>query len=189
MTTIMPAFGRPFTAQGSIIGRLLAGYGELELELCFCATAARNDFNMVFKAMFRPRGESQRIQIADAIAREPFHEKKLGTLFDETIGAVAFCLKIRNQYAHCYWTTDFGKQLGFVVMEETARDNKRVDNVLALKTRHLDAKTLKAQEAYFVHTRDCLRYLAGEFNLRAGRSASRRYAIPKKVMRPNLYSP
>jgi hypothetical protein len=31
--TIMPCFDR-FPREGNLIGRLLAGYGELELELC-----------------------------------------------------------------------------------------------------------------------------------------------------------
>ena len=83
MSNIMPAFDK-FPQEGAVVGRLLAGYGELELELCFCVATARDDFNMVFKAMFRPRGESQRIQIADAMGREPYQALKMGTRFSES---------------------------------------------------------------------------------------------------------
>ncbi len=43
MTTIMPAFDT-FLQEGAIVGRLLVGYGELELELCNCVAAARADY-------------------------------------------------------------------------------------------------------------------------------------------------
>ena len=39
-TTIMPAFGR-HPQEGAIVGRLLVGYADLELELCFCVAFAR----------------------------------------------------------------------------------------------------------------------------------------------------
>jgi len=66
MSSIMPAFVR-YPEEAAIIGRLLAGYGELEFDLCLCVGHARGDMDMAFKAMFRPRGETQRIDIADPI--------------------------------------------------------------------------------------------------------------------------
>jgi hypothetical protein len=46
MSTIMPCFDR-FPKEGDLIGRLLAGYGELELEMCAC----------VIGRAFKPDGE------------------------------------------------------------------------------------------------------------------------------------
>src|SRR3546814_10168398 len=99
MSTIMPAFDT-FPQEGAIIGRLLAGYGEIELSLCMCVVQARDDHDMVFKAMFRPRGETQRIDVADALGRKPYEDAGLGTPFGEVIGAARYCLKIRNPFSH-----------------------------------------------------------------------------------------
>ena len=47
--TIMPSFNVA-EREGSLIGRLLAGYGELELEMAACAMAANSeDLDMVIK--------------------------------------------------------------------------------------------------------------------------------------------
>ena len=54
-----------FNNEGIIIGRLLASYAELELSLFHCVNVTRDDFDTVYKAMFRERGESRRINIAD----------------------------------------------------------------------------------------------------------------------------
>lgn len=188
MSNIMPAFDR-FPKEGTIIGRLLAGYGELELQLCFCVSTARGDFNMAFKAIFRPRGETQRIDIADAMGREPYRDANLGTPFEEAIGAVRHCLKIRNQFSHCYWIDDFGRCLGFVGLETTARKNARVENVHHIQASDIDLDTLQDQEAYFVYTRDCLRYLEAEFRARAAGSTTTLFSSLKKVDQPPLCKP
>jgi len=188
MSTIMPAFDT-FPKEGSIVGRLLAGYGELELGLCFCVAAVRDDFDMVFKAMFRPRGESQRIAIGDAMGREPFQRLKLGRRFEEAVASTRYCLKIRNQYAHCYWTDDFGRQLGFVELEDTAKSNQPVNNVFQIKAHDLTLALLQKQEAYFVYTR---RYLTSlEHCARAGAAPTPSHPLtfPQKVKRPILCSP
>lgn len=186
--TIMPAFQR-FPEEGNIIGRLLAGYGELELELCFCVGAIRNDFDLAFKPMFRPRGETQRIQIADAIGREMYRQFKLGTQFEEAISAITYCLKIRNQYAHCHWTDNFGKELGFVQLEAPAKGHKPVGNVFQIKIQNLDLGLLQEQESYFVYTRHCLRFLYSEIMSRAGKYTKNPFPSPKKVKRPTLCRP
>ena len=188
MTTIMPAFDK-FPEEGGIIGRLLAGYGELELGLCFCVAVARNDFDMVFKAMFRPRGETNRIDIADAIGRKPFQKLNLETRFSESVGSVRYCLKIRNQFAHCHWTDGFGRQLGFVQLEDTAKSNKSVDNVYQTKARDIDHALLQEQEAYFVYTRRCLTALEYHAEGLAAKGSKSPLEFPKKVRPPILYNP
>lgn len=184
----MPAFDT-FPQEGAIVGRLLVGYGELELSLCFCVAEARNDLDMAFKAMFRPRGETQRIDIADAMGRVPYRDIRLGTHFEEAISSTRYCLKIRNQYAHCYWTDDFGRQLGFATLEETAKANQPLDDISRIKISDIDLATLKAQEAYFVYTHRCITYLLHEFKVRAERLTKSPFSIPKKVSRPPLCKP
>lgn len=188
MPTIMPAFDR-FPKEGSIVGRLLAGYGELELGLCFCAAEARNDFDMVFKAMFRPRGVSLRIEIGDAIGRPCFKAVGLTQDFAEAIAAMRHCLKIRNQYAHCYWTDDFGRSLGFVKLETTAEKNTRIDNVYHIKASDIDLPTLQAQESYFRYTFAVFDALRSEYKVKTGKLSKSAFAIPKKEPQPPLCKP
>lgn len=186
MSTIMPAFDR-FPEEGAIVGRLLAGYGELELSLCFCIAESRADFDMVFKSMFRTRSVYQRIEIGDAIGRPCFKSANLTNEFAEAIGAIRHCLNIRNQYAHCYWTDDWGRSLGFVKLETTAQKNVRVDNVHHIKANDIDLSTLQAQESYFLYTYACFDALRGSIKVWAGRSTSSPYSIPKKIAQPPLF--
>lgn len=188
MSNIMPAFDK-FPREGAIVGRLLVGYGELELGLCFCVAAARDDFNMVFKAMFRPRGESQRILIADAMGRGPLHQAGVAQPFEEAISAMKLCLKIRNQFAHCYWTDDFGRQLGFVELEDTADKNRTINDVYHIKASDITLAVLEAQEAYFVYTRDLLAHLTSRVKQGARKSPGSVFPAPKTVSRPPLCSP
>jgi hypothetical protein len=71
MPTIMPCFNR-FPKEGDIIGRLLAGYGELELEMAACVAATTDDLNGAIKRLFGIRGESKRIKIADSMMKASY---------------------------------------------------------------------------------------------------------------------
>lgn len=186
--TLMNAF-KTFPDEAAIIGRLLAGYGELELMLCLCAASARQDFNMVFKAMFRPRGESQRIDIGDALGRDLFRIHKLETQFSEAVSDMRYCLKIRNQYAHCYWSDGFGRQLGFVEMEERAKSAKPIDAIWQVPSMDIDVPTLNEQEAFFFRTGRCFSFLTNEIDVREGRLSTNPFLIPPKVKRPPLHMP
>lgn len=189
MPTIMPAFN-DFPKEGMIIGRLLTGYGELELGLCGCVAQAKGDFNAVFKAMFRPRGETSRIDVADALGREAFRSINLGTSFEEAVSATRYCLKIRNQYAHCYWTANFNRCLGFAELETMARQNNPVSaNLMLGEAKDIDLPTLEAQESFFVFVNDCLKYLIHEYPVRTGSRSMNAFALPKKGPRPPLCKP
>jgi hypothetical protein len=102
---IVPQFQK-FASEGVLIGRLLAGYGSLESVLSGAVGMLRRDLDMTIKAMFRPRGETQRIEIADALGRQPFSAVGFGNQFSEAIAGTRYCLKIRNQFAHCHWHDD-----------------------------------------------------------------------------------
>src|SRR5262249_7168200 len=53
---VMPAFQK-FRGEAAIIGRLLAGYAELEIDLLNCVSEVTQDFDATLKAMFRVRAE------------------------------------------------------------------------------------------------------------------------------------
>jgi hypothetical protein len=186
--TIMPAFGR-FQDEAAIIGRILAGYAELEIELCLCVAMAKDDFDLTFKTMFRTRGETNRVQMADIVGRPCFHKFNLGSHFESAISDVKHCLKIRNQYAHCQWYDDFGRQLGIVQLEDLADKNQPVLGLAGAEIKRLDLTLLEKQEAYFVYTRDLLQYLNFECQKQAGKISKNIWSIPKKGKQPILYNP
>src|ERR1700730_13427466 len=114
----MPSF-LTYSDEAKIIGNLLAGYTDLEVGLLNCIQVVRTfEFDTVLKAMFRVRGETNRIKIADALGRVPYRELGLEGSFIKVIGAMNFCMKIRNQYAHCVWWDDNTKKLAFANLEE-----------------------------------------------------------------------
>jgi hypothetical protein len=188
LTMIVPQFQK-FAAEGVLIGRLLAGYGSVESALSSCVAMGRNDIDMVLKAMFRARGETQRIDIADAIGRPSYRNLRMEAMFSEAIGDMRFCLKIRNQYSHCHWHDDLSGRLSFVDMEEIAKSNAIITIPFNLTFHYLDAQLLTEQEAYFEHIAQCLLYLNYEGRQRAGIISSHAFAKPKKVARPLLYLP
>lgn len=185
---IVPEFRR-FHAEGALIGRLLAGYGNLESALNTCVAMARGDVDMVTKAMFRTRGETQRIDIADAIGRGCYLALGMGTMFSEAIGDMRYCLKIRNQFAHCQWHDDLSGRLCFVDMEEIAKSHAVITNLAGLTFHYLDTTILSAQELFFEYTANCLLFLDSEGRAKAGTIPSHPRARPKKVVRPPLHIP
>jgi hypothetical protein len=168
-----------------IIGRILMAYGELEIDLCQCVAAAL-DIDLAVKAMFRVRGESQRIQIADGLARRYFVAKKLGTEFSEVIGDMAYAVSIRNYYAHCTWYSR--KEIGglaFINFEDAAHQNAHIDSINS-KFYRVDLALLKQQESFFSYVQNCLLYLKETYPQGRKRS-TRDVAKPKKVARPPKY--
>ena len=106
----------------------------------------------------------------------------------EAIAATRYCLKIRNQYAHCTWHDDLTGSLGFVELEEISFDNNTLD-LTALTIKHLDTGILKQQEEFFLFVARCLTYLNFEVRKRAGKLASRPVSAPQKVGRQSLCTP
>jgi hypothetical protein len=100
--TIMPCFDR-FPEEGNMIGRLLAGYGELELELCRCVAVINGDLDAAIRAILRERGEQKRIGKADSLAKLAYVDAGLGSYYCAAISDMHWCRLIRNQYAHCNW--------------------------------------------------------------------------------------
>jgi hypothetical protein len=111
----------------------------------------RLDFDTVLKAMFRARGETARIDIADAFGRHYYDGLKLGTEFSIAISATRYCLRIRNQYAHCAWWNDHSGKLAFANLEDIAKANTFLNDLVTLPTYHVDVPILSDQEKFFVY--------------------------------------
>jgi hypothetical protein len=184
---VMPAFHR-FPAEAAIIGRLLAGYAELEVGLFHCVSVAREDFDAVLKAMFRARGETRRIDVADALGRQLYDAAGLGTEFETAIAAVRYCLRIRNQYSHCNWYDDQTGRLAFVNVEEIVKSNQLIRGFETLTRRYIDVPTLEGQEAYFSYADALLGYANYEGRFLSGKLNSRVLNRPAQVPHPPLYA-
>lgn len=175
-----------FPKETSLLGRILLGYSDLEFELMSCLEAITGDSNLVIKTMFRTRGETQRIDIADAIGRHQFDAVGLGTDFAMAVGNMRHCLKIRNQYAHCIWHVNDRNILFFTNLEELAIQNTKLDEKSLWNLYPIGLELLELQFAYIEHVIDCLKWLAEEVEVRRGVSAQNRVQKPAQLKRPLL---
>lgn len=184
---ILPAFER-FPNEASRIGRLLAGYGELEIELLHCVDTVRDDFDAVMKAMFRARGEKQRIDVGDALGRQGYTTLGRGNEFAMLIGALHYCRQIRNNFAHCHWFDDM--RLGFVTLEETAKLNKPVNDFSGATKLHVDVPLLDSHLAYFEYAQQMMWFLRSDAMVQQGKEHSSPYKkAPKQPTQPKLGIP
>ncbi len=152
-----------------------------------CVIAVRKDFNSVLKAMYRTRGETQRIDIADALGRLRFHEIDLGTDFEMAIGAIRHCLRIRNQFSHCAWYGDASGKISFTDIEAMARRHDEFRNFEALVIRRADLALLQSQEGYFGYVDTLLTWLRHEAEIHHGVAQANPFQRPKEPKQPDLY--
>ena len=176
-----------FPEEAAFIGRIVAGYTDLEIDLMHCVKSAREDLDTVLKAMYRGRGETRRIDIADAFGRQTYRSLKLGTQFEMGIAAVRHCTKIRNQYSHCIWWNDNSGTLAFANIEEIARLNEPIIDLTEMNVHHISVAQLKSQLAYFEYASDLLIWVLQEGNKRAGRPAYPNLVQPNAPELPALF--
>jgi hypothetical protein len=171
----------------ALIGKMLAAYGDMEFDLT-SAVGVVHSTDMAVKALFRPRGESARVEVADAMARAAYEKFGLGTDWGSTVTKFKLCLKIRNQYAHCqwFWRSDIG--LGFVAMEDLAKERRSL-SLTNLTVYPLDLTLLKTQEKYFAHVQAWLRYLTNRYAKKTGQALIFDYPRPTKATQPILHKP
>jgi hypothetical protein len=178
-----------FPNEAAIIGKLLGGYTDLELDLMHCVRAANGDFDTVLKAMYRTRGETQRLDIADAFGRQAYRDLGIGTQFEMALGAVRYSLKIRNQFAHCVWWDDNSGRLAFANLEEIASLNDRVQDLVGATVRHITSALLLEQFAYFEYASNLLIWVIHDGNRRAGRQFIPNLQLPPARALPAMHSP
>ena len=186
--SIMAPF-RKFPNEGDTIGRLLAGYSNIEIGLMNCVQVATGDFDAVIRKMFGARGETKRIHAADKLGLPEYRRLRLATEFEKAIGVVKYCLKIRNQYAHWVWWDDYSGRLAFANIEDLTKYKRPIKDLSKLKAHHVDAALLEAQEAYFVYADEFLAWINHEGRFRdkkLGTATKNPLDKPKGVKRPKL---
>jgi hypothetical protein len=117
---INPAFRR-HPEEAEIIGRLVVGFGEIEI--AFCTTAAKtlqihgaSMYDRVMRSLYTIKVTSARLDVADQLMRPSFEKEGLAAEYLNTVDMVNCCRGLRNQYAHCNWTDKPGRMLGFSLL-------------------------------------------------------------------------
>jgi hypothetical protein len=179
----MPAFD-DFPEEGAAIGRLVVGYGELEFQVAVCLNSVLRDADTTFRAMFRLRSESQKLDVADALMRPKFTEIGLAKEYATGFAAVDRCRLIRNQYAHCHWL-GFGMAVQFTNLEPIA---KKKEGKMVVRFQDIDLALLQKQEEYFGYAYEWLRFLSHEADLRAKLIEKHDHQRPKPLPAVKLNS-
>ena len=180
---------RRYPKEAEIIGRLLAGYADLEITLMHCVHVIRSDLDTVLKTMFRTRGETARIKVADAFGRHHYAALKLETEFAMALSAVQYCLKIRNHYAHCIWYDDYSGKLAFTDLEEIAEQNTFLTDLKSLTILHVDVSLLDSQECYYRYAEQFVSWVNFEGRTRARELKQNPTSKPNQQNQPPLYCP
>jgi hypothetical protein len=187
--SIMAPFSK-FPGEGDTIGRLLAGYSNIEVSLFHAVHVATGDFDTALRKMFGIRSESKRISAAEELGLPEYKRLQLRSEFEEALRVMRYCLEIRNQYAHWVWWDDHTGKLAFANVEDLTKHASKVTDFGKLKAHHVDAALLKAQEAYFVYADDVLLWVNYEGRFKGGKlgKATQNPAgnKPKKVKQPPL---
>jgi hypothetical protein len=184
---LMPIFDRN-PDECFVVGRLLAGYSELEICMMHCVIAIKGDADSIVKALYRARGEKQRIDIADGLARHDFIELGLETQFTTAIGAIHFCRTLRNQLAHCQWWDGERDRIVFTDLETFAKENKKIRSFHDLPRKILDKSLLNAHLGYFEYTQTLFMWLFHELNVLKKTQPRNVYgAFPAPRTRPAPY--
>jgi hypothetical protein len=180
--SLNPTFDQ-FPTEAALIGRMVTSFGELELTFGMIAGTAIRDQALALRAIYRGRSTGGRIDLADVLIRNRVANSNLAAEYDEVLGAMRHCLKIRNNYAHCHWAP--GQDgLFFTNLEEAAGKANGFDT----DQKHVDLNLLSEQEAYFNYTRDLLLYFGDQTHHFVQPQYLLGVAKPSKKDRPKLHN-
>lgn len=183
MSTLLPAFER-YPEEGRILGELVVGYGELELSFAHMVAFIAGDHDVTFKALYRARGEEQRINIGDALARPRLTAGPYRDHYDRTVSAMRHCTKIRNLFAHCQIGDD-AAGLWFVALEENAKKHAIYD--LGDLTQYtITLPMLQGYAKFFEFTKKSIEYLNFKWRHESGSLTKLHISKPREISKPRL---
>ncbi len=176
-----------FPEETNLIGQILASYTSLEVDLMNCVKSVQDDLDTVLKVIYRPRGETKRIEIADAMGYQKYLGLNLGKEFKESVSAAKYCVRIRNQYAHCIWWDDNSGNLAFANLEELAKLDDLITDLRGMSVKHVTAEILMEQLNYFEYVSDLLVWVLNEGLKNQGRQYFPIAHKPNAVNQPALF--
>lgn len=187
MLPLLNAFTR-FAREGAAVGRLLAAYGEMEIDLMYCLAPVVG-LEKAVQRVYRHRGETKRIDNVEMDAKHYYEQRSLGDDFGYAICAMRDCLEVRNKYSHCQWHDYDGKRLTYVDLEELARRRDPIPDLRKVKHYFVDASQLSAWENYFQNTSRALIYTQTSARVLAGELSNQPVAKPARMTPPPLHIP
>jgi hypothetical protein len=176
-----------FPDEATIVGRILVSYANLEIDLMHCVKVANDNLDTALKIMFRSRGETQRIQVADAMCRQQYKKNGLGTELEMAIGSMNICKNIRNQYAHSNWWDDLTGKLAFANLEEISKSDDPITDLSGLTAKYVDIDLLTEQFKFFEYTSDLFYWLLNRYNELEGKPFHPGVKKPKHLKRPRFH--
>lgn len=189
MPRVILAPFKKFKVEGEIIGRLLAGYSNLEVGLMHCVQMGTGgNLDLVLRKMFGLRSESKRIKAAETLGIQAYRKHRLVGHFRKALEAMRHCLLIRNQYAHHVWWDDNTGKLAFANLEELAHKQPHVivKDLTDLTAFHVDQELLEAQETYFVYVDEYPAWVNYEGRARTKAISHNMLDLPKNPPKPLL---
>ncbi len=194
--SLMPCFG-PNQAfdEGIVIGRLLAGYGEIEMAMCACLVAVEGMLDIPIRRLFDTRGAENRIKAAKKALQIDFANAGLLADLTQALADMDWCREIRNQYSHCQWFWTAQEGLCFVNLEALAKQPTQITSAIASKY-PITLPLLQNQEDYFWYVKQCFMHLETAYHAwdraraRGGAAgpSSFVYAKPPRIARPPLHN-
>jgi hypothetical protein len=170
------------------IGRILAGYPQVEYSMLECLDAVREDYDVVYRYLFGVRGETQRVEIANALGRHFYHELDLGTDFDSTFDAIRHLLRIRNQYAHAHWLAN-ETGMSMAGIEELAKSKTYATGESEVALHSVTLEIVRQQEQYGDYVSSMLAWLTDEAKIKRGKATVNRFPKPERTVPPPLKRP
>ncbi|HEY1124754.1 MAG TPA: hypothetical protein VGE65_03910 [Sphingobium sp.] len=172
-----------FKEEGDLIGRMVLEYGELEWTLCLMASHVLGDLDTAIKALYRSRGELQRMEVADALIRQRIEDDKLRQTYEQTFAHMAVCKTLRNQYAHTNWVHAGSDKLCYIAIEEMAKSNEPIQ-MEQMTLYHLALDTVKDQARFFNEVMQNMAYLNMEIQYVLGTSTMTGFHYVPNIRRP-----
>lgn len=137
------------------------------------------------RALYRQPATTGRIEVADAALKPMLTAHGLAEEYRISMDAVAYCLRVRNQFAHCNWRDHPEAGLFFTDLTEAAAR----DGIFTFVWRHIDPPLLERQAAYFGYVMEWLTYLDIELSIRAGKLSISSWPKPAELELPPLCNP
>jgi hypothetical protein len=179
---ISPAL-RDYQDEVKIIGQMLLGYGEIEFALGLAVGIACGDSEAPLHAATQVRSETSRLDIIDTFAVRAFRKTDLLASYLTAMDATRFCLKIRNQWAHCHWGNDkFGLKFQTFGDKGTFSGENSFDDWA-----RINLATLQSQASYFEYARLCSLCLETNAGFLAHGKPPKR-SMPKEMRKPHMRS-
>ena len=156
---LMPCFeSSQAEEEGKIIGKILAGYGELEVTVLSCLVAVEGQLDLPIRQLFGRMSAERRINLARKRLLPDFTKAGLGAEMKEALRELDWCRELRNQYAHCQWGWTSADGLFFANLERLADQQNPISNVMDQRC-YIDVPLLQEQEAYCNYVREFFTYL------------------------------